>query len=125
MRIKIDLKKWPENFSILFDMVHKLSDDLYKKPSFLEMDLFEDFVCEDQKSLSLISWIQEARSRHKRLHYEKSHPGNKRPVETFTWTFEQCDTKPILDRKPPELYKRYVPWKDTYLRNARLRREIE
>ena len=32
------------NFSILFDMVHKLSDDLYKKPSFLEMDLFEDFV---------------------------------------------------------------------------------
>lgn len=122
---RIDLKKWPENFSILFDMVHKLSDDLYKKPSFLEMDLFEDFVREDQKSLSLISWIQEARSTHKRWHYEKSHPGDERPVETFTWTFEQCDTKPILDRIPPELYKRYVCWKDTYLRNARLRVKIE
>ena len=122
---RIDLKKWPENFSILFDMVHKLSDDLYKKPSFFEMDLFEDFVREDQKSLSLISWIQEARSRPKRWHYEKNPPENERPVETFTWTFEKCVTKPILDRIPPELYKRYVRWKDTYLRNARLRVKIK
>ena len=122
---RIDLKKWPENFSILFDMVHKLSNDLYNKPSFLEMDLFEDFVREDQKSLSLISWIQEARSRHKRWYYEKSHPGDKRPVETFTWIFEKCVAEPMLDCIPLELYKRYVRWKDTYLRNARLPRGIE
>jgi len=36
-------------------MVHSLSDEMNKGLSFLEMDLFEDFVREDEKNLSLVA----------------------------------------------------------------------
>ena len=69
-----------------------------KDPSFLEMDLFEDFVRENEKNI-------------------QRNP----PEETFSWTFKKDGLDPLLDYMPPKLYRRYMDWKARRLREARLR----
>jgi len=129
---RVDLSKWLYDFSIVFKMVHKLSDEMNRGPSFMEMDIFEDFVREDEKSLSLMAWIQEAHSSDQgRYCYDKNikkgakDPLNKvPPMETFSWTFKKVEKntlKPLLDYMPPKLYRRYMDWKTRRLREARLR----
>jgi len=129
---RVDQSKWLYDFSVVFKMVHSLSDEMNKGPSFLEMDLFEDFVREDEKNLSLMAWIQEAHSIDEGWYcYDKNikkgakEPSNKvPPVETFSWTFKKVEKntlKPLLDYMPPNLYRLYVDWKARRLREARLR----
>lgn len=117
---RVDLNKWSDKFSIIFKMVHKLSYEMNKGPSFLEMDLFEDFVRENEKNLSLISWVQEARSSDGWYNYEKNIQRNP-PEEIFSWTFKKDGLEPLLDYMPPKLYRQYMDWKARRLREARLR----
>jgi hypothetical protein len=129
---RVDLNEWSGNFSIIFEMVHILSDEMNRGPSFLEMDLFEDFVREDEKNLSLMAWIQEAHSIDEGWYcYDKNikkgakDPSNKeRTLETFSWTFKQVEKvtlKSLLDYMPPKLYQRYMDWKAHRMREAKLR----
>jgi hypothetical protein len=129
---RVDLSKWLYDFSIVFKMAHRLSDEMNKGPSFLEMDLFEDFVREDEKNLSLMAWIQEAHSIDEGWYcYDKNikkgakDPSNKeRTLETFSWTFKQVEKvtlKSLLDYMPPKLYQRYMDWKAHRMREAKLR----
>lgn len=129
---RIDLSKWLYDFSVVFKMAHSLSEEMNKGPSFLEMDLFEDFVREDEENLSLMAWIQEARSSdevwycyNKNIKKGAKDPSNKiPPVENFSWTFKNVEKntlKPLLDYMPPKLYRLYVDWKARRLREARLR----
>ena len=117
---RVDLSKWSDNFSIIFKMVHRLSDKMNKCPSFLEMDFFEDFVRENEKNLSLISWVQEARSSDGWYDYEKNIQRNP-PEEIFSWTFRKDGLEPLLDYMPPKLYRGYMDWKARRLREAKLR----
>lgn len=132
---RIDLSKWLYDFSVVFKMAHSLSEEMNKGPSFLEMDLFEDFVRENEKNLSLMAWIQEARSSdevwycyNKNIKKGAKDPSNKvPPVENFSWTFKNVEKntlKPLLDYMPPKLYRLYVDWKARRLREARLRHKV-
>ena len=82
-----------------------------KGPSFLKMDLFEDFVREDEKNLSLVAWIQEARSSDEGWYCYKKNIQRDPPEETFSWTFKRDGLESLLDYMPPKLYRLYVNWK--------------
>ncbi len=122
---RVDMDAWPDDFEIVLRCVHPHNGTVQSNADYLEMDLFEDFIREQDRYLSLLDWLHASRNGCNGVHYEPhgrlwdEEAGEYEPFEIFSWHFA-CGGRPCRTKSnvPADLYGDYLGWKKQRLREA-------